>query len=90
VWEERRSPTHHSGAARIAAYPDSSFTSNERAHRFDLRMVLSMEGIQCHPNWRRPGSPVRMHQERAERNPCGSHAHEDRENQDLVVVHGER
>jgi hypothetical protein len=35
---------------RIAAYPDSSFTSNERAHRFDLRMVLSMEGIQCRPN----------------------------------------
>jgi hypothetical protein len=29
-----------------------------------------------------------VHQERAEHNPCRSHAHEDRENEDVVVAHG--
>jgi len=31
-----------------------------------------------------------VHQDGAEHNPCRSHAYEDRENQDVVVVHGER
>lgn len=39
---------------------------------------------------RRPSSPVRVQQEGAEHNPCRSHTHEDRENQDVMVVHGER
>jgi hypothetical protein len=41
-------------------------------------------------NAARPGSPVRVHQEDAQHNSSRGHAHENRENQNLVVVHGER
>ena len=51
------------------------------------RLLEAMFDVGYFPPNTPPGSPVRVHQEGAEHSPSRSHAHEDRENQDVVVVH---